>query len=85
MSDLSTRVDEGEMEFTPPYMFVGIYARERRQDIERPNRETIVAIFKRRDEQKKQQERDRIDYANHLIGIHSFGYCRWCGPKYFYD
>lgn len=71
--------------FTPPYIVIGLYDRERREAIERPNRETVAAIFQRRDEKREQQRRREIAYANHLNGIHSWGYCAWCGPRYFYD
>jgi hypothetical protein len=73
------------MKFTPPYIFAGLYERERRIAIEAPNRATVAAIFKRRDRQRELERRERVDYENHLEGIHTYGFCRWCGPKYFYD
>lgn len=34
-----------EHRWSPPYMYVGLYDRERREAIEQPNRETIIQIF----------------------------------------
>lgn len=83
-SDLLTRVDEGE-KFSPPYIHVGLYDRERRMLIEEQNRKTIAAIFERRERERAEQRRREIAYANHLRGIHTYGFCERCGPRYFYD
>jgi hypothetical protein len=84
MPDLLTRVDEGE-QFTPPYIHIGLYERERRVLIESQNRKTIAAIFERRGRERAEGTRREIAYANHLIGVHTYGFCEWCGPRYLYD
>lgn len=71
--------------FSPPYMHMGLYDRERRIAIEEPNRKTVAAIFEKRGRQRAERRRREIAYANHLQGIHNYGYCEWCGPRYFYD
>lgn len=78
-------MDDDNIKFSPPYIMVGTYARERRMEIEQPNRETVAAIFKRRGEERARQRAREIAYGNHLAGVHLFGYCEWCGPRYFYD
>ena len=71
--------------FQPPYITCGLYGRERRQAIEQTNRETVAKIFERREKERAQKRIREIAYSNHLIGVHNWGYCEWCGPRYFYD
>ena len=42
-------------EFSPPYIFNGLYTREERERIEASNRATIAQIFKDREERERQR------------------------------
>lgn len=74
-----------ERRFTPPYFFVGLYAREQREAIEKPNRETMKVIFEQRAEERKTKAWAAKVFEMHNRGVHMPGYCPHCPSNIYYD
>ena len=72
-------------EFTPPYMYQGLYATEARRQIEAANRATLAAIFERREQEQRKREWMLERKRMHDSGIHTYGFCPWCPASTFYD